>query len=235
MITLGFDTSGNYCAAALHRAEDDEILAEISEDIGRGHAERLMDVIATTLDAAQLEYDSIARVAASAGPGSFTGVRVGLATARGLALGLSVPVVGVNTLAAHRRAANHENLLVVVDARRGEAYCQIFEGSGFVSATSGESMPKGAFLADYETVARMVRDFPRKSILVCGSGSGELNRILENLESPPFSVLNNLATPPISAIVREGAAMDYGGTSPQPIYLRGADAKPQSGFELERR
>ncbi len=234
MITLGIDTSGNYCAAALHRAEDDEILAEISEDIGRGHAERLMDVIASTLDAAQLDYDSVTRIAASAGPGSFTGVRVGLATARGLALGLSVPAVGVNTLAAHRRAAGYKNLLVVVDARRGEAYCQVFEGSKFVSANSSESMPKGPFLADYEALARIVRDLPRKSVSVCGSGSEQLNRALEQLESEPFSVLNNLATPPISAIVREGAAVDHDGTSPEPIYLRAADAKPQSGFELER-
>ncbi len=105
MISLAIDTSAHLCAAAVHDLATDAILAEASEDIGRGHAERLMDVISGVLAAAGVEYSGLSRVIVTVGPGSFTGVRVGLATARGIALGLGVDVCGVSVLEAAAEAA----------------------------------------------------------------------------------------------------------------------------------
>lgn len=234
MITLAIDTTGQFCAAAIHRLDDDAILAEISEDIGRGHAERLMDVITSVLDTASVKYASLTRIAAAAGPGSFTGIRVGLATARGLALGLSVPAMGVNTLEAHWRAAGQNNLLVVVDARRGEAYCQFFAKADASNSDSGVSLPSEPFLATYDVLAQMIAKLPRDVVSICGSGADELNQRFTQQPYKAFVVLHNLAVPPISAVARTGASMEYDGTSPGPIYLRAADAKPQTGFALER-
>ncbi|MGI9402844.1 MAG: tRNA (adenosine(37)-N6)-threonylcarbamoyltransferase complex dimerization subunit type 1 TsaB [Rhizobiaceae bacterium] len=234
MITLAIDSSGPICAAAIHRLADDIILSEISEDIGRGHAERLMDVITATLDGTDLDYSSISKIAVAAGPGSFTGIRVGLATARGLALGLSVPALGVNTLKAHWYAAGGSNGLVVADARRDEAYCQFFVEDDEISLEADHSMPSGPFLMGYGELSEMIAAAPRENLTICGSGSGELNLRLSKLGCEKLTVGHKMAVPPISVIARIGAAMEYDGSSPEPIYLRGADAKPQTGFALER-
>lgn len=234
MITLAIDTSGHMCAAAVHRLSDDTILAEINEDIGRGHAERLMDVITAVLDRASMNYASLTRIAAAAGPGSFTGIRVGLATARGLALGLSIPAIGVNTLEAQWRAANQEDLLVVIDARREEAYCQFFIESGGSNFDPSNLLPTGPFLARYDVLVQMIADIPGDALSICGSGADELNLRLAHRPDKAFTVLHTQAVPPISAIARTGAIMDRESTGPSPLYLRAADAKPQTGFALER-
>ena len=102
MLLLAIDTAGPVCAVALARAADGgpEILTRIEERIGRGHAERLMPMIEEALTCAQKSFDDLDRIGVTIGPGSFTGVRVGVAAARGLALALDIPAVGVGSLDA---------------------------------------------------------------------------------------------------------------------------------------
>ncbi len=143
MISLAIDTSAHLCAAAVHDSAGDTILAQASEDIGRGHAERLMDVIAGVLRQAGIEYSNIQRVTVTTGPGSFTGIRVGLATARGIALGLGIDACGVSVLEAAALAVRDRAagpLIAVMDARRGEAYCQVFDS---------KEDPQAPFVASY--------------------------------------------------------------------------------------
>src|SRR5690606_16887620 len=103
----------------------------VSEEVGTGHAELIFPRIAELLARNGVGYGDLTRVAVTTGPGSSAGVRIGLSAARGLGLALGVPVVGVGTLEALSLAAPPGTAhAVLVDARRGEAYLQLFAGPG---------------------------------------------------------------------------------------------------------
>lgn len=193
------------------------IKASMSRDIGRGHAELLMDQVNQCLAEASLTYNDLDRLAVTIGPGSFTGVRVGMAAARGFALTLGLPVVGVSTLdalAALAREHGHQgSLAVVLDARRGEAYAR-FDGRP----------PQLVSYADLE------RQLDGHDGAICGSGCLALSpEILDR-----FTPLHEAGFAPIETIARFAATLDVDGAMPEPLYLRGADAKVQSGFALPR-
>lgn len=97
-ITLAIDTSQACCQCALIDADGTSYA--MSEARARGHAEYLMDQIDALLDNAQREYDDLDRIIVASGPGSFTGLRVGLAAARGLAVALDIPCLGIPTMLA---------------------------------------------------------------------------------------------------------------------------------------
>ncbi|MBL3701620.1 tRNA (adenosine(37)-N6)-threonylcarbamoyltransferase complex dimerization subunit type 1 TsaB [Sulfitobacter sp. BDSS02] len=96
--TLAFDTSAGHCAAAVLR--DGEIVIAKGEDMTRGQAERLVPLLEEVLAEAGLAWSDIDRIGVGVGPGNFTGIRISVATARGLALGLGVPAIGVTTFDA---------------------------------------------------------------------------------------------------------------------------------------
>lgn len=125
--TLAIDTARERLQLALARPDrtgDSEI-----RDVARGHAEILFDAIAALLDRNGLAYADLGRVAVLSGPGSFTGLRIGLSAARGLGLALSIPVLGVPTLLALSLARTGPSE-IILDARRGEAYRQAFSAPG---------------------------------------------------------------------------------------------------------
>ena len=113
---LGIDTTGPHCQACLR--EDATLLANVSELIGRGHAEHLAPMVADLLG--DTPPASIDRVAVIMGPGSFTGLRVGLSFALGFALPHSIPVLGFTTLEAAAHASPHATCAFTQDVRRGE-------------------------------------------------------------------------------------------------------------------
>ena len=100
MILLAIDCAASLCASCVWDSDAGRELGREVRDLGKGHAEHLMEVIGLALERAGKAYADLGRIAVSIGPGSFTGVRVGVATARGLALALKVPAVGVTTLEA---------------------------------------------------------------------------------------------------------------------------------------
>jgi len=223
MISLAIDTSAHLCAAAVHDSEGDTILSQAGEDIGRGHAERLMDVIAGVLAQASIDYSGLGKVIVTTGPGSFTGIRVGLATARGIALGLGIEARGVSVLEAAALAAREQGtggpLIVVMDARRGEAWCQVFDNG----AAAAEP-----FVAAYHQLLPLLAS--RADWQLCGSGAQNLNVAA----GAGFPVLHELAAVPIATIARLGASSRLPAARPEPLYLRAPDAKPQEGFALKR-
>lgn len=95
---LSFDTSASHCAAAL--ASGDRTLAVRSEDMARGQAECLLPILEAVLAEAGVHWADLTRIGVGIGPGNFTGVRIAVSAARGLALGLDIPAVGVSTFAA---------------------------------------------------------------------------------------------------------------------------------------
>ena len=132
MNLLAIDTALDRCSVGLALAG--RPAASVSETIGRGHAERLFGMIAGVMDEAGLEFAALGRIAVTVGPGSFTGVRVGIAAARGFALVTGCPVAAIGTLdalaEAARALAGPIPVMAVLDARRDDVYAQAFDAAG---------------------------------------------------------------------------------------------------------
>lgn len=120
---LGFDTSAAHCAAAL-LLPDGTVLSRF-EAMEKGQAERLLPLLESLLAEAGLGWGELTRLAIGTGPGNFTGVRIAVAAARGLALGLGIPAIGVTRLEALAHGLPRP-LTVIEDARRDEVYLQAF-------------------------------------------------------------------------------------------------------------
>ena len=128
---LAFDTSAAQCAAAL--LCDGKITLQI-EPMDKGQAERLVPLLTELLASQGLQWSDLTAIAVGTGPGNFTGVRISVATARGLALGLGIPAIGVTRLEA--TAFGHPlPITVVEDARRGDVYVQSFTAAGPLPAS----------------------------------------------------------------------------------------------------
>lgn len=124
---LAFDTSAAHCAAALLLRG--VIVAEAREPMARGQAERLMPLLQELLEAAGTEWRELDAVAVGIGPGNFTGIRIAVSAARGLALGLGKPAIGVSTLEAQAEGVARP-CLSLHDARRGMTFAQVLHGNG---------------------------------------------------------------------------------------------------------
>lgn len=121
MLCLGLDTCGQACSVAI--VDDGRVLAGRSESMRRGHAEALAPMVKDVMTAAGLEYTDIDRLAVTTGPGAFTGIRVGLSFARGLALATGRPLIGINVLELWAIQADPDgdaHILSVHDSRRGD-------------------------------------------------------------------------------------------------------------------
>jgi tRNA threonylcarbamoyl adenosine modification protein YeaZ len=168
----------------------------------KGQAERLVPLLQALLSDAGLVWGDLARLAVGTGPGNFTGVRIAVATARGLALGLGIPAIGVTALEAAAFGLPRP-LTVVEDARRGEVYMQHFAVSG----------PDEAVLLDAGEAPLLC-----ETQNVTGSAA---HLCPEARPLPP-------ACAPVEAIARIAAARPLPAGRPAPFYLRGADAAPAS-------
>lgn len=227
MRVLAIDTALEACAAGVFDTEGhDLLLASESRPMGRGHAEALMPLVARVMDAAALDFPDLDRIAVTVGPGSFTGLRVGIAAARGLALATGKPAVGVSTLAAyaapHRAAGEGRTVVAAIDARHDLVYVQIFGPDG--------RAPTAPALCACGQVARAVP--PGQAILV-GSGAAPVAAQWPTTLAPP--IIDACRAPELAFIAWLGAAADAAHALPKPLYLRAADARPQDAARLPRR
>lgn len=223
MLTLALDTAAEACAAAIHDSDGDRIAGAVSETIGRGHAERLMAVIDAALAEAGVALSAIGRIAVTVGPGSFTGIRVGVSTARALALALGCDAAGISTLEAIGALAaigNGSPVLAVIDARRGEVYAQLFDTSGEPASAPAALEPAAA--AELAAKAQAA---------LAGSGA----EIVAAASSLSLPILTRESVVDIAAVARRAAKLSGPFERPSPLYLRGADAKPQTGFAIARK
>ncbi|WP_416796427.1 tRNA (adenosine(37)-N6)-threonylcarbamoyltransferase complex dimerization subunit type 1 TsaB [Ciceribacter azotifigens] len=213
MIVLAIDTAGVDCSAAVYDSDKGAVLGQATETIGRGHAEKLMEKIDAALAEAGLPLEAVERVAVTVGPGSFTGIRVGVAAARGLALALGIPAVGVSTLAVLAAAeTGAPPVVAAIDAKRDEIYIQAFDQTGPI----GE-----ATIGNIKDAQNLIG---RLGARVTGSAAPLLAG--NPVETQPDHF-------PIAIVAKLGAAGDPMGR-PKPLYLRGPDAKPQAGFAIAR-
>ncbi len=214
MRLLVLDTALHACTAALVDVDEDgaaHIVAGASAAMRIGHAEALMPMVEPLLH----DAPSLDRIVSTIGPGSFTGLRVALSAARGLALALTVPAYGVGTLAALADEAREETggegpVAAVLDARRDQVYLQTFGADG-----SPAMAPALLSLAEATDAVTSLGASPT----AIGSGAALL---VEQIG--PMRVLTR-AAPSIAALARTGARAGEGASPPSPLYLRGPDAK----------
>lgn len=182
MRVLALDTATAACSVAVMC--DGTIHAHRHVTMDRGHAEALMPMVEQAMTAARLAYADLDLLATTVGPGTFTGLRVGLAAARGLALATRLPIIGVTTLEAlahgvPREARAGRAVLAVIDARRGEVYAQMFaadlapldEPRVVGPDVAAASIPEGPVVLVGDgaemVIARLAR--PRRAITMAGT------------------------------------------------------------------
>lgn len=231
MNILALDTTLGACSAAIARRENGvAVVTGAFELRAREHAEVLLPMIGRVLDEAALTYQDMSAIAVTVGPGSFTGVRVGVAAARGLALSLNIPLIALTSLEVMARQALGQldkapgTLAVSVDARRAEVYIALFDGSGNTLREPEALSPQMA-----------AQSLPASaSVVAVGSGASLLAEAARNASRDIEAALPNLQ--PDARVAAEIALQREPAKGPvSPLYLRPPDAKPQSGKAIAHR
>lgn len=230
MNVLGLDTCFGALSVAVGRdlGRPSARVVARTDPMATGQAERLLPLIGSLLAEAGLSIPALDRIAVTVGPGSFTGSRIAIAAARALSLSLGTPIVifsSLEAIALHFGLAPvaGEDVLVVMDARRGEVYVQLFNGATRVPLTAP------AIAADADVVALG----QGRRLLVCGSAAAAVCDLLQNAGQP--ARLHNGAIWPDMAAALIPAMMRAPSSVPvEPLYLRPPDAKPQEGKSLPR-
>ncbi len=211
MIVLALDTCLEACSGAI--VDDGRTVAERMEMMARGHQERLAPLVKGLFAEADLRFTAIELIAVTVGPGSFTGLRVGLAFAKGLALALGRPCTAVGSLEALAASAEGGGLCVpVIDAGRGAVFFQVFDAGR--ARTQPANLPRE--LAAQVIAALTIGDGPK----LTGPGGAVLAELL------PGSVSAPLDAPLPQAIARLAASRPL--RAPHPLYLRAPDARPKA-------
>jgi len=227
MRVLAIDTALAACSAAVLDTAAGALLAAESQVMNRGHAEAIMPVIAKVMDEAGVDFPSLDRIAVTVGPGSFTGLRVGISAARGLALAAGKPVVGLTTLSAfaapHVSEDSRSSVIAVIDARHEQVYMQLFGPGGRTLVAPRIAPVREAARAATAGGARIV------------GNAAELVRAAWPPSEPPPQVVDQREAPDIGWIARLGAVAAENQAPPKPLYLRAPDAQPQHAAQLPRR
>lgn len=170
---LSLDTSTKVCSIALH--EDGNLVGQQAYHLQKSHSSLLPAIIQELLFNCETSMDQLNAVALSAGPGSYTGLRIGTATAKGLCFTLGIPLISVRTLdtliAQVRPFVPVSSFLCpMLDARRMEVYCKLVKSSG------EEMIPTSAVVVEQDTF----ESFAELPLLLFGNGAGKLNGFLNN-------------------------------------------------------
>ncbi|MDH3228650.1 MAG: tRNA (adenosine(37)-N6)-threonylcarbamoyltransferase complex dimerization subunit type 1 TsaB [Alphaproteobacteria bacterium] len=221
MTLLAVDCATNACSAALWL--DGGPGPRRYRPMRRGHAEALMPMVGAVMDEAGLSFSDLDAIAVTTGPGAFTGIRIGLAAARGFALAAGLPLIGVTTLeavaSAHDGGGAH--LLVALDSKRDDIYVQLFGPDGAPLTDPASAVPEAA--------ARLVPEGP--AVALAGDAADRMAAALAGREPAP----RRLGGPglPDAAVVARLAARRFAAAPPGPrkappsaLYLRPPDAVP---------
>ncbi|MEW5704065.1 MAG: tRNA (adenosine(37)-N6)-threonylcarbamoyltransferase complex dimerization subunit type 1 TsaB [Pseudomonadota bacterium] len=215
MKILAFDTAARACSAAL--LEDGRVLAERLREMERGQAEALIGMIESVLEEGGVPFAELDRLATTVGPGSFTGLRVGLAAVRAFALAGSLPTVGVTTFEAVAAAVpaperRGRRVLVALDTKRGDLYAQFFDAAL-------EPLGPGAVLSP-EACLPEDAGLP---LLVVGDGARLLRPLFERWPGDVrWSVVPGY---PQAAVIGRLAASRAPTIDMRPVYLRPPEAR----------
>jgi len=227
MRVLAIDTALDACSAAVLDTDRGAIVATETLVMARGHAEAVMPLIARVVERAEVKFMQLDRIAVTTGPGSFTGLRVGISAARGIALAAGKPAVGLTTLAGfaapHIAADDAMPVVAAIDARHDHVYLQVFGPGGRTLVP-----PKIALLSE---AVRAALAGPAR---IVGSAADMIAASWPKTDAPP-TLVDQRGAPDIGWIARLGAAATDGHGPPKPLYLRAPDAQPQDAARLPRR
>jgi tRNA threonylcarbamoyladenosine biosynthesis protein TsaB len=220
MRILAMDTAASACSGALW---SNAAVVERVQSMQRGHAEVLLPMLVSIMREAGCAFADLDLIAVTVGPGAFTGLRVGLAAARGIALASSLPCFGVSTLEAIAEAIDWPTLadrpaLVVLDDKRDNVYAQLFAGGRALAPPS------------IETPKRLGERFSGRRLAVAGDAAALVTEALRATGSDirPIAGAEYPTASRVAAIAaRRWVSGERTGASPAPIYLRSPATGPQ--------
>jgi tRNA threonylcarbamoyladenosine biosynthesis protein TsaB len=220
LIILSLDTTTRAGSAAVLRGND--VLAELTGNPDLTHGERLPDDLMRVLREASVRIEDVELFAVAAGPGSFTGLRVGIATAQGLAMARARRVVPVSALEALARAAVNpaSPIAAWMDAQRGEVFSEVYTPDGSTVIDAAESSPPAALFE------RWGETFAGQRPLFTGDGAVRYRDVIAARFGAHVRVL---APPPLAAFIGQIAASNPDRAvlphAVVPIYIRRPDAE----------
>lgn len=231
MRILALDTATSACTVAV--ADGENLLAELTLQVPRAHSTRLMPLVAQALEESGTARSDLQLIAAGVGPGSFTGLRIGLATTKGLAFALGIPCVGVSTLQALAYGTGAAAGLVVsmLDAKRGQVYAGIYAAGGREPDAWDELLPPSHLTVDRlaEEIRSLQAQRDEEPVILCGDAAVRYAPSLELGSAvqvaPPGTLL-----PRAWAVARLGEWQAQRGEQVQPeallpCYLRKSEAE----------
>jgi tRNA threonylcarbamoyladenosine biosynthesis protein TsaB len=226
MRILAIDTSCGAASVAVVEGGRAAPLAVMSRPMARGHADALPLMVEEVMRGIDGGFPSLARISVATGPGSFTGIRIGLAMARAMGLALAIPVVGVSTLAAFAAPLLSDPrtgiIAATIDARHGSVYFQLFEASG---------RPLGPPRCD--TPRECARAIGAGPALLAGDAAALVAREAQRA-GLPYDLDAARAAPDIVAVAWMGLAVDPSISPARPIYVKPPDARPNAAQPIAR-
>ncbi len=216
MNVLGIDSATEACSAAIWR--DNAVITHRFETMRRGHAEVLMCLVKDVTQRATLTFRDIDLIVTTVGPGGFTGLRIGLASARALALAGRIPIIGVTTLEAIAQAQSPAGkpFLIALDSKRADIYVQLFDDAKRPLCEPGAMLP-----SDIEPI------LPSGPVAIGGNASMAILDAISD-RAPALERLIGPTLPDAAIIAAIGAARYSKNPNltapPKPLYLRSPDA-----------
>ena len=226
-LILGIDSATSVCSVALVRG--DKTIGAITKKMSRGQAEELLVMADDVLKKANITTADIDCVAVSVGPGSFTGLRIGLSSARGLSLSLSCPCIGVSTFEAAAGAiiADGENsknilgqkkLLIAIETRREDIYAQLFD-ENLLPLSNASALHE-------DELVKIVEPYTEE-LIVASDGAGRAIEMLKNNGINAASINPDFEHSAVAVckIAKNKYSKGMDGPPPRPLYLRPPEAK----------
>ena len=201
MLILSIDSAGSGCGVCVW--QDGQVLSQSIEHMQRGQDARLMPMVVNAMEKAKKTFIDLDRIAVTRGPGSFTGLRVGLAAARGIGLAASKPVLGIDRFAIYHAEHAGKDVLTVIDSKRAEFFCKFFSANGAADeAVLMTQAQIGAFMKDH------------LSTVLVGD-----------------TVASNINVVATSASLASIADVGHANYLPRPLYLRAPDVTFPAAFK----
>lgn len=227
MRILAIDTALGACSACVLDAGEARPLSVEQSEMDRGHAEALMPMIERVMNAVEGGFASLDRVAVTVGPGSYTGLRVGVSAARAIALAADIPAIGVTTLAATAAPLIGREtgrvIAAALDARHGQVWFQ---------ALSSDGRPLVALRqVSHRDAARAIGAGP---VSLVGSAAMAVANEAWAIGLDAL-VMDEARAPDIAWVARLGLIADPDAAPPRPLYLKAPETTPQDRARLPRR